>query len=310
MMEPITLYTHGKLLLTGEYFVLDGAASLAIPTRYGQRFSVLPMEKPTTHDLSWSMSNVTAPGEVSNYALYAGEWSDPTVGDDPVRSRLLQLFGAAEQLRPGCTGILKGKRIDCYLEFDPDWGLGSSSTLLAFLADLLSVNAYELLTAWIGGSGYDIACATADGPLLYRRGEGSPTVTSLDWNPGWLRQTYFVHLNRKQNSREGIASYRKAMPTPDDLEAISQLSLALTDPSLHLRAAAQLLERHETMISNVLGLPRVREQFPDFPGTLKSLGAWGGDFTWAISEEPAEKVRAYFNERGYGTFIPYHDMIL
>ena len=32
------LYTHGKLLLTGEYFVLSGAKALAILTRFGQRF--------------------------------------------------------------------------------------------------------------------------------------------------------------------------------------------------------------------------------------------------------------------------------
>ena len=29
-------YGNGKLLLTGEYFVLDGALSLALPTKFGQ----------------------------------------------------------------------------------------------------------------------------------------------------------------------------------------------------------------------------------------------------------------------------------
>ncbi|MGK0436900.1 MAG: mevalonate kinase, partial [Flavobacteriales bacterium] len=29
-------YSNGKLLLTGEYLVLDGANSLAIPTKFGQ----------------------------------------------------------------------------------------------------------------------------------------------------------------------------------------------------------------------------------------------------------------------------------
>ncbi|MFN5366863.1 MAG: hypothetical protein ACK5CH_15765 [Bacteroidota bacterium] len=32
----------GKLLLTGEYFVLDGATALALPVRYGQRLEVSP----------------------------------------------------------------------------------------------------------------------------------------------------------------------------------------------------------------------------------------------------------------------------
>ena len=39
------LYSHGKLLLTGEYVVLDGAQSLAIPTSYGQSLTVKPIDE-------------------------------------------------------------------------------------------------------------------------------------------------------------------------------------------------------------------------------------------------------------------------
>ena len=35
-----TFYGHGKLLLTGEYAVLDGAKALSIPTRFGQSLEV------------------------------------------------------------------------------------------------------------------------------------------------------------------------------------------------------------------------------------------------------------------------------
>ena len=38
----ITFYSHGKLLLTGEYAVLDGALALALPTQYGQSLSIRP----------------------------------------------------------------------------------------------------------------------------------------------------------------------------------------------------------------------------------------------------------------------------
>lgn len=308
---PLTdFYAHGKLLLTGEYYILDGAMGLAIPTRYGQRFTVRPVEEPSRYDLIWSVSDAANPEKVRNYSLHTSEWERPDTSEDPVRAWLLQLFYAAEQLRPGCTEVLKGKRVDCYLEFDPIWGLGSSSTLIYFLAGIFFISPYELLDKTFGGSGYDILCAAADGPVLFWRAPDGPAGQEISWKPDWLAQTYFVHLNRKQNSREGIAAYRKAELDPDVLEAINQISLAIAEPSLHLRAAAQLLERHEVLISKALKLPRVKEQFPNFPGTVKSLGAWGGDFIWALSEEPAEKVRAYFNERGYGTFIPYHDMAL
>ena len=39
-------YSNGKLLLTGEYMVLDGAIALAIPTKFGQSLTVEKLEEP------------------------------------------------------------------------------------------------------------------------------------------------------------------------------------------------------------------------------------------------------------------------
>lgn len=38
-------YSNGKLLLTGEYVVLDGATSLAVPTKFGQDLIVEPIKE-------------------------------------------------------------------------------------------------------------------------------------------------------------------------------------------------------------------------------------------------------------------------
>lgn len=35
-----TFYSNGKLLITGEYVVLDGAKALALPTKFGQNLIV------------------------------------------------------------------------------------------------------------------------------------------------------------------------------------------------------------------------------------------------------------------------------
>ena len=43
-MQPQTFYSNGKLLLTGEYLVIDGAKALAIPTKKGQSLSVKETE--------------------------------------------------------------------------------------------------------------------------------------------------------------------------------------------------------------------------------------------------------------------------
>lgn len=39
----ISFKSNGKLLLTGEYLVLDGAVALALPTKMGQIMTVEPL---------------------------------------------------------------------------------------------------------------------------------------------------------------------------------------------------------------------------------------------------------------------------
>lgn len=310
MQEDRTYYRHGKLLLTAEYFVLDGALALAVPTRRGQRFTVRPTLRDGNYDLIWT---IRAPGDTqaSRYTFLREDWTHTRFGEDPVRARLQQLFYAAEKLRPRCTTQLLGRTVECSLEFPPDWGLGSSSTLVHFVATFLGVNAYDLLELTFDGSGYDVACADAAGPLLYRRRGNDPLVTPVDWRPTWAEATWFVHRNQKQNSREGIARYRETETPQGVRERISTISQQFCREIGHLRPAAKLLAEHERLVADALGLPPVGEEpFGDFDGTLKSLGAWGGDFIWALSERPAAYVRDYFNERGYPTVIAYNDMIL
>ncbi len=44
-MEVQSYYSNGKLLITGEYAVLDGALSLALPTKFGQELNVFQTEQ-------------------------------------------------------------------------------------------------------------------------------------------------------------------------------------------------------------------------------------------------------------------------
>jgi len=300
---------HGKLLLTGEYFVLDGVPALAVPTKAGQRFE---FHYTRGTSLTWRA-----------YDHEGGLWfqsdlSSPDMGgrprpdDDSFTARLWEILLAADELNPGTLHrATYGRAVTSHLEFDRQWGLGSSSTLIAAVAHFLEVNPYELLERTFGGSGYDLACAIATGPIIYERNGSTPKVTALNWHPEWVKNTHFVYRNQKQNSREGIRAYREKTINHGIMQEIGELTQALIEPSLHLRAAAQILKRHETLVSETLGIPTVREElFPDFPGQLKSLGAWGGDFIWAVSEESDDKVRRYFNARGFGTVIRYGEMVL
>lgn len=75
-----------------------------------------------------------------------------------------------------------------------------------------------------------------------------------------------------------------------------------------MKTFAHSLKNTERLISNSLDIPTVQSHlFPDFPGEIKSLGAWGGDFILAASNED---VINYFKSKGYPTIIRYSDMIL
>jgi len=304
------LFPHGKLLLTGEYFVLDGIPALAVPTQRGQSFAVDLLPGNPKHDLSWR--SYDAKGECwFSHPFDKEEWARPQVQSEEPAARIRQILHAAETLNPGCTQQIRGLEVTTKLQFDRKWGLGSSSTLIAAVARWLDVNPYALLERTFGGSGYDLACAFAEGPILYERSDTAPKVTELSWRPEWLQQTYFVYLNQKQNSREGIRAYRAAEVSDEAKAKIRRITTALLSDSLHLRAAAQLLTQHERIVGKTLGITPVQEKlFPNFPGVIKSLGAWGGDFVWVLSEELPKKVRTYFNELGYEVVIDYDEMVL
>lgn len=306
-----TFHKSGKLLLSSEYFVLDGTPALAVPTKFGQKLTTkhthgtgLVWEAYDQNEALWFSANIPSPGMDNN--------REPQPGEPDFTTRLREILLAADELNPGAYNkATLGQKVTTHLEFDRNWGLGSSSTLIAAVAQWLEVNPYELLERTFGGSGYDLACAIAKGPIIYERNGITPKVIPLNWHPEWVKNTHFVYRNQKQNSREGIRAYREKV-IPDGLrEQIGKLTLALTEPSLHLRAAAQILHRHEQLVSETLGMPTVQEElFSDFPGQLKSLGAWGGDFIWAVSEENDDKVREYFNGRGFGVVIGYEEMVL
>lgn len=302
-----TYFSHGKLLLSGEYVVLDGARALALPTRPGQWLQVAGQSDP---GLSWS--SLDADGSCwlkANFEPKELQQAPPPgpFPDDP-QERLLRILQTAVSLRPDFIRKCRGARVETRLDFPRSWGLGSSSTLLANLAAWSGTDPYALLDRTLGGSGYDLACARSEHPIYYQRtAPGGPVAERAPFDPPFAGSLWFVYLNVKQDSREGIERYRGRRPVAQALlDEISELgSQMVAAPNLPAFRAA--MDRHEELISGLLGLPPVKERlFPDFPGSLKSLGAWGGDFILAAAEADTP---AYFLEKGYPTRLAYRDLI-
>lgn len=195
------------------------------------------------------------------------------------------------------------------LDFPNNWGLGSSSTLLCTMAQWAGIDAFDLSSQTFGGSGYDIACGLADTPIFYQLKKGKPTVTPALFNPIFKKNIYFVHLNKKQNSREGIARYRaKAQSGAIDISLFNDLTerICIADS---LQDFENLLRVHEEKISHIVELPQVKDlYFTDYWGEVKSLGAWGGDFVLATSDKSEEATKDYFLKKGFPTVLSFEDM--
>ncbi len=300
---------QGKLLLTGEYFVLDGATALAIPVRFGQTFSVAAGD--TIGKLSWQSQNPD--GSV----WFSAEFMWPSfqilhASDESTAQTLASILRACQRQNTSFFIENQSFSVITQNDFPREWGLGTSSTLIAALARWAEVDPYKVLFDTLGGSGYDIACAYAEGPILYRLEPGEkPLVAQLQAVPLFLAdQLYFVFLGKKQNSREGIAHYReRVVQKPGIIEKVSQL----TQQFLEARTLEELdavLLAHELLISETLGMPRAKDlYFKDYWGEVKSLGAWGGDFVLVTSVQSEAVTRAYFERKGLEIIIPWQKMI-
>ncbi len=295
-----TYRSNGKLLITGEYAVLDGALSLALPTQKGQTLCVIPKE----NGFSWKSFDLN--GQI----WYEMDEKSTKFGDlsGKITETLIKILNVASELNPDFAKKLKNCSVETHLEFERDWGLGSSSTLINNIAQWAEVNPFELLFKSFGGSGYDIACAKNDTPILYQLENEKPKTYPLRFNFPYKNQIYFVHLNQKQNSKEGILLYKTISKSKKNLIAtITEITENIIRTN-SLSDFCTLIDQHEQVISDFLKLPKVKDlYFPDFQGSVKSLGAWGGDFVLAISNEG--NTENYFKRKGFPTVIPYQEMI-
>jgi len=298
-------FSNGKLLLTGEYLVLDGALALAVPTKFGQSLSVEPIDEPKLIWKSISNKGLTWYEDVFTMEAIASGNFTPRNERSEV---LVQILNSAKQLNPDFLNSKGGYKVSTKLDFPEFWGLGSSSTLINNMAQWAHVDAYQLLDRTFGGSGYDIACANHNSPITYQLQNGNRTINPVKFYPQFKDSLYFVYLNKKQDSREGISQYKANINNAG--LAISEIG-DITSQIIHsktLREFESLIDSHEKIISKIIKLKPIKEVlFRNYEGAVKSLGAWGGDFTLVTGDENSME---YFRHKGYRTIISFNDMIL
>ncbi|MFY9151083.1 MAG: GYDIA family GHMP kinase [Prolixibacteraceae bacterium] len=296
-------HANGKLLLTAEYLVLHGAKAIALPLKSGQQLTV--SQNPEANSILWNayyqdqlwFSCKLSPDEFSVI-----ETSSP--GKAQILSKLFQNI---LKLNPGLS-VATGTIFETVLDANPEWGFGSSSTLVSLISQWGGIDPFLLNELVFGGSGFDVACAKANGPIFYTRNE---PVQKINLDYPFEDQLFLLYSGQKMKTNPEVSTFlKKSKPDERLVREISGLS----DEFARCRNQEEfnrLIRLHENIIGILIGKTPVKQvYFPDFDGVLKSLGAWGGDFYLVSTAMPFQTVKKYFENKGLTTLLRWNDWIL
>ncbi len=296
------IFSPGKLMLTSEYFAIDGALVLAVPTKLGQEFFF--EEKDDEQSLIfWK-------------ALHQNKlWLEAVIDYKTWQIVETNIPSSAEFILKTLKNVqllseIKFRHTNSYylttnLQFPADFGFGSSSTLMNNLAEWAEIDPFHLNSISLGGSGYDIAVAKEKSAVLFRN-KPELQYEKVSFNPSFKNELIFIHLNQKQDSREGINLYKSKNKSQELIDEFSNLTENILLCN-ELEMFSQLMLVHEQKISDFLEIPTVKQRlFEDCPSFVKSLGAWGGDF---VMSSKFEGFKDYFLGKGFTAVFEWVDVI-
>ena len=303
MSTQSTYRANGKLLLTGEYLVLHGAKVIALPLKVGQQLAV--SEENASESIQWKAfyyDRIWFSCEMNPTDFSVISTSHPEKADS-----LSLIFKTIQSINPE-FGPKAGTKFETTLESNPEWGFGSSSTLISLLSQGAGVDPFKLNKLVFEGSGFDIACATATGPIFYTRNK---PVEPILLNYPFADQLFLVYSGIKKKTAEEVHDFLKernvsAQQIEEGSALADEFSRCIDQDEFDL-----LIRQHEKLISGAIRrLPLKSEFFADFKGEIKSLGAWGGDFFLASSSLTFSEVKKYFENKGLTTVFRWDDLIL
>ena len=295
--------SNGKLLITSEYLVMKGAMALAIPAKLDQELNVISTNSDFVNWKSFNKDNQIWYEEKffldKGTLIYHGE-------KNKMSDLIVRLFDYIHKFNKPEKSI--GNEFIWKINFNINWGLGSSSTLINNLSKWAKVNPYKLLFSVFNGSGYDIACCDKSNPIIFQKKDNYLSVSDTTFNPNFLNNLFLIFLNKKQDTQKSVQNF---LETDQSLsEGINQINEIVHEIEnvKDITTFESLIERHEKIIANILQMPTIQnEKFPDYNnGVIKSLGSWGGDFVLATGDE---KSVDYFEEKGFNIIRKISDLL-
>lgn len=294
-------YSNGKFLITGEYLILDGAKSLAVPTKFGQE---LKIDSNDSNFIEWE--SLDKDGKVwFKCKIQISNLNLESTSSEKISNKLLKILKFIRKEKPEFLRN-QGHKITTSLTFDKNWGLGTSSTLINNLSKLSEIDPFKLNKRIFKGSGYDIACASSNSHILYQIIDDNHIIKNVKFNPPFKKHLYFIYLNKKQNSLEELNIYNKVKKKKSIVSEIDEITLKVLN-CRNFDEFNNLISSHEKIISSIISKKTIKSKFKDFNGELKSLGAWGGDFILASTKDDPYK---YFNSKGLETIYKFDEIVL
>ena len=299
-------YSRGKLLISGEYLVLKGATALTVPLNKGQNLVVSKGDDKAT--LSWESREYGKPWFNAKIKLPFFDIIEST--DQKIAQNLIRHLKAAVKLQPDFAEKLQAADIITDLEFNRNWGFGSSSSLVSNIAYWAEIDPFHLHQKVSAGSGYDVVMARENGPMFFTLKKTGFKKEKVSINRAVSDFLYFVYLGKKKDSAKSVAQFLASK------KSFRLEKRMISELSRHLANAARLddfefyMKEHEQIISSVLKLPGLKEHiFNDLRGEAKSLGAWGGDFAMITFNGDKKEIESYLKDKKLDVWFTFNELV-
>lgn len=300
-------HSNGKLLLSGEYLVMYGAKALAFPTKYGQNMCVEPHSE--SNVLRWKAYSLGEMWFSAHFHLPTLEIIKTSSMDKAVF--LQNILKKAKSFNKSLLTSDQGLEIRTEADFDRNWGLGTSSTLISNIAQMADIDPFKLSFSVTQGSGYDIACAASSSPIVFRKTpSGEVEYSTVSFDKPYLENLYFVYSGHKKSTQNEVDDFlRRHKGMKSEIQTINSLTAGILETD-DFNVFKDLLIEHERLVGGLLNQTPIQEaSFCSFDGVIKSLGAWGGDFLLAATTRDSDYVSEYFEHFGLTSIIPFIKMI-
>jgi mevalonate kinase len=275
-------YASGKLMLFGEYLVLRGSECVAIPLKFGQKLKTAVNE---IHLYNWTS---TVNDEIVFSASFSNTLETETTTDEKKAATIQLILKAIKEEKPDLFNQGFNFHIDSH--FPLEWGFGSSSTLISCLAQWSEIDPFLLLRKTLGGSGYDVACATASSPIIYKKGEQPVPVYLF---PKVTSKLLFVYSGKKQPTGNEVRNFNSVNISEDQIERMTSI-VYNSIKSTQIEAFENCINESEALLSSILDRKPLKESsFQNYPYSVKSLGAWGGDFFFSNFQKRIRSKRIF-----------------